>query len=134
MTFGLTRRQQQALEFIREYAAEHERMSPSIVEIGARMGTCKSNVFRILTRLEERGAIRRLRNRARAIEVVETRRLPTAEDLGGVFVGVDDHPRLLAYCRRTGKTEEVVISACINRYMGVLELEEKVAALTKTDR
>ena len=72
-TVGLTEKQGDAYRFICGYA--HERgCTPSYDEIGAALGLAsKSGVHRIVTALEERGRIRRLPNRARAIEIVEKR-------------------------------------------------------------
>lgn len=73
----MTPHQKQLLDFIRAYQAEHGGVSPSFDEMrGAIGGNSKSRVFDMLNRLESEGRIRRLRNRARAIEVVEDPRLP----------------------------------------------------------
>ena len=66
---GLTRRQQDALNFLIDYHDENG-IYPSCDEIkdGLELAS-KSGVHRLLTALEERGYIRRLPYRARAIEV-----------------------------------------------------------------
>jgi SOS-response transcriptional repressor LexA len=47
-------------------------LSPSFAEIKDAMGySSKSRVFHLLEQLEDRGFIRRMRNRARSIEIVE---------------------------------------------------------------
>lgn len=68
---GLTARQRDALVFIQKYTAENEGISPSFDDIQTALGLgSKSGVHRIVTALEERGRIRRLPNRARAIEII----------------------------------------------------------------
>ncbi|WP_422569974.1 LexA family protein [Antarcticirhabdus aurantiaca] len=70
-TVGLTEKQGNAYRFICDYADEHGH-TPSYGEIGMALGLAsKSGVHRIVTALEERGRIRRMPNRARAIEIVE---------------------------------------------------------------
>lgn len=67
---GLTRAQFDLLTFIRGYA-EDKGYPPSFDEMCEAMGLAsKSGVHRLLVALEERGAIRRLPHRARAIEIV----------------------------------------------------------------
>lgn len=64
---GLTRRQSTMLNFIRA-AAKKDGVVPSIDEIRDGMGLrSRGATHAMLLRLEERGAIRRLPNRARAI-------------------------------------------------------------------
>jgi SOS-response transcriptional repressor LexA len=67
---ALTPRQSEAFQFIRGFIANHG-YSPSFDDIRSGLDlTSKSAVHRILSRLEERGAIRRRPNMARAIEIV----------------------------------------------------------------
>ena len=67
---SLTTAQAEALAFI-ESAIEEDEVAPSCEEIKQHLGlSSKSGVHRILTALEERGRIRRMKNRARAIEIV----------------------------------------------------------------
>lgn len=67
---SLTPRQQDALRFIIGFQ-EAKGFSPSFMEIAGGIGVrSPSRVARHLDDLEERGAIRRLANRARAIEVL----------------------------------------------------------------
>ncbi len=64
-------RQQAALRYIIGYQEAFGGVSPSFMEIGAAIGYMgKSQVGRVLTALERKGHIRRLRYRARAIEVL----------------------------------------------------------------
>lgn len=74
---GLTRRQHDLLEFIRSYSARRH-YPPSFDEMCAALGLrSKSGVHRLVTALEERGAIARLANRARAIEITPTWSTPS---------------------------------------------------------
>lgn len=66
---GLTRRQQDALNFLIDFHDQNG-IYPSFDEIKDGIGLAsKSGVHRLLTALEKRGYIRRLPDRARAIEV-----------------------------------------------------------------
>lgn len=72
-----TKRQMDALRFIVGYQEAHNGVSPSMVEIVIGLGLAsKENAYRLLTGLEERGIIRRMRNRARAIEVLRPVSIP----------------------------------------------------------
>ena len=67
----LTRKQHELLEFIRE-RLEDSGISPSFDEMKDALGLkSKSGVHRLITGLEERGFIRRLPHRARALEVLK---------------------------------------------------------------
>lgn len=69
----LTRKQRELLKFIQERLADSG-ISPSFDEMKEALGLkSKSGVHRLITGLEERGFIRRLPHRARALDVV---RLP----------------------------------------------------------
>ena len=66
----LTQRQLQLLKFIQSYSHEHG-VSPSFDEMRAALKLqSKSGIHRLISGLEERGYIRRLAYRARALEVV----------------------------------------------------------------
>ena len=70
MAMSLTTRQSECLAFIRATMASNGR-APSLQEICDELDLpSKSQVHTLLTALEERGAIRRLPNRARAIELL----------------------------------------------------------------
>jgi len=74
----LTRKQLDLLKFINE-RLQKEGVPPSFDEMKEALNLrSKSGIHRLITALEERGFIRRLAHRARAIEIV---RLP--ESLGG---------------------------------------------------
>lgn len=69
----LTRKQYQLLQFVHRHLKE-EGVSPSFDEMKDALGLrSKSGIHRLITALEERGFIRRLPHRARAIEIL---RLP----------------------------------------------------------
>lgn len=66
----LTQRQRQLLTFICEYQTQHD-VPPSFDEMRVALKLrSKSGIHRLISGLEERGHIRRLTHRARAIEVV----------------------------------------------------------------
>lgn len=78
----LTRKQNELLNYINKYLTE-KGLSPSFDEMKDALGLkSKSGIHRLITGLEERGFIRRLPHKARALEVI---RLP--EDLGIVRRG-----------------------------------------------
>lgn len=66
---GLTARQQQCLDFLKSYHAA-KGIAPTMDEMAAHFGVAKSNVSRILDRLEERGRIRRSPRKARSVEFI----------------------------------------------------------------
>lgn len=66
----MTSRQASLLAFLRQRELAGD-LSPTFAEMMAHLGCrSKSEVHRILTALEERGEIRRMPNRARAIQTV----------------------------------------------------------------
>lgn len=68
---GLTTPQSNLLTYLRRYIASTGGVAPAFSEMMEATGaTSKSSVHRLLTALEERGHIRRMRDRARAIELV----------------------------------------------------------------
>ena len=67
----LTQRQLQLLRFIQDYVRDHD-VSPSFEEMRSALKLrSKSGIHRLISGLEERGYIRRLAYRARALEVVK---------------------------------------------------------------
>jgi SOS-response transcriptional repressor LexA len=71
MSFALTHEQGRTLAFIRTYLADHHK-APSMEEIAAHLGLkSKSGAYRLVKGLEERGHIRRLPKRARAMALTE---------------------------------------------------------------
>src|SRR5262249_16892899 len=77
----LTRKQRELLQFIQERLADSG-VSPSFDEMKEALGMkSKSGLHRLITGLEERGFIRRLPHRARALEIMrlaEDQRKPVA--------------------------------------------------------
>ena len=69
----LTPRQKECLDFIIRYQRESGGVSPSVVDINLATGSVakSGNGHRFLQDLEERGFIRRLPFKARAIEVLQ---------------------------------------------------------------
>ena len=68
---GATRKQEDLLSFIKSYTADNG-ISPSFAEMQLAVGLkSKSGVHRLVDALEERGRIRRIPQRARAIEIVD---------------------------------------------------------------
>ncbi len=79
----LTRKQLDLLEFIHK-RVQRDGVPPSFDEMKDALDLrSKSGIHRLITALEERGFIRRLAHRARAIEIVK---LPEALDSGATFV------------------------------------------------
>lgn len=77
---GVTKRQQDALRFISGYQ-QAKGYSPSRREISEALGLCsKSSAQRLLIGLEDRGAVRLLPFRDRAIEVLAPVAIPRAPD------------------------------------------------------
>ena len=69
---GLTARQQQCLDFMKRYRDERG-VVPSFQEMSDHLGyNSKSRVYKLLETMENRGVIRRLKAKARAVEIVET--------------------------------------------------------------
>jgi len=69
----VTRRQRQILDYVQGYLRRHG-YSPSLEEIGRHLGvTSLATVHKHLTRLEDRGAIRRRAHQSRSLEVVGSR-------------------------------------------------------------
>ena len=69
---SMTKRQQDALNYIRSFVYVNDGIAPTYTQIAAGIGLVhKSGIHRIITGLEERGHIRRLPNRHRAIVVID---------------------------------------------------------------
>ena len=68
---GLTEQQLRLLHYIGEFLVKNNGLSPSFEEMKVAMDLqSKSGVHRLIVALEERGYIRRLPNRARALAVI----------------------------------------------------------------
>lgn len=67
----MTRGQQLLLKYIGDFIAQNNGVVPSYGEMKTAMNMkSKSGIYRMIIALEERGLIRRLPHRARAIEIV----------------------------------------------------------------
>jgi len=74
----LTRKQSELLNFLTDHLHDHD-VPPSFDEMRDALGLAsKSGVHRLVSGLEERGYIRRLANRARAIELLKPTQTPGA--------------------------------------------------------
>src|ERR1700688_1375451 len=104
MSVGITKRQAESVDFIREYAAANNGVPPSYDEIRTKMGTkSKSDVARLIDGLEERGRITRIPRRARTIRITDDTSLrPDVMD------------RLPLYAAREDTTPDEVVSRCLN--------------------
>jgi len=72
----LTIKQRELLNFVQDYEHKHQ-ASPSFDEMRQAIGLAsKSGIHRLIIGLEERGFIRRLANRARAIEIIRNENTP----------------------------------------------------------
>ena len=77
----LTRKQKELLDYLTAHAEKSE-VSPSFDEMRDALGRAsKSGIHRLVSGLEERGYIRRLANRARAIDILKPG-TSAAADLG----------------------------------------------------
>jgi SOS-response transcriptional repressor LexA len=96
---SLTRSQAQLLRFIDRYITESGGVSPSFDECCAAVKLAsKSGVHRLLTALEERGFIRRIPHRARALTVLK--RLDGAPTETGALTAYESLLRRVYFCCR----------------------------------
>jgi len=87
----LTKKQRDLLEFIHT-RVQRDGVPPSFDEMKDALDLrSKSGIHRLITALEERGFIRRLAHRARAIEIVK---MPDAMDKGGFVPDVSEGDRV----------------------------------------
>lgn len=71
----MTRRQADALDFIKGYQSEQGGVSPTLQQIATALGLRnRSTAKKLLDGLEQRGFIRRLPGKVRAIEVINKTR------------------------------------------------------------
>jgi len=124
----LTKKQLELLEFIHK-RVQRDGVSPSFDEMKMALSLrSKSGIHRLITALEERGFIRRLAHRARAIEIV---RLP--ESLGGES-GSGFHPRVIDGDRplapRPANSEPVRIDATEVPLMGRIAAGVPIEAIS----
>ena len=84
----LTKKQQELLRFIEQRLAA-DGVSPSFEEMKAALDLkSKSGIHRLITALEERGFIRRLPHRARALEIINR----DTDSIGGLKDHDHDQP------------------------------------------
>lgn len=103
--FGLTPQQQILLNYIAWHIATHG-IAPSYAEMCAATGhTSKSAVHRLLGALEERGYIERLENRNRAIRIVDTSEIRTADAIRVVLDRCAVSPLMAEMLRRLLEAE-----------------------------
>ena len=68
----LTRKQKELFVYLSEYISEND-ISPSFEEMKNAVNLkSKSGIHRLITSLEQRGYIRRLKHKARAMEVIKS--------------------------------------------------------------
>lgn len=67
----LTAPQRECLLYVQSHLAATGGVSPSVTEIATALETARSTAFSLMKQLEIRGHIRRLPDRARAIEVIK---------------------------------------------------------------
>lgn len=95
----LTKKQHQLLVFIKE-RLDATGVAPSFEEMKEALELkSKSGIHRLITALEERGFIRRLPHRARALEVVATPELPASSQQGRVGDSTVIHTNFRAKAR-----------------------------------
>lgn len=68
---GLTRRQKEYLEWIKEYLATHDGEAPSYEEIATAMETGISSAQRIVSAIIERGHLANIKGSPRSLALVE---------------------------------------------------------------
>ncbi len=126
----LTRKQLDLLEFIHK-RVQRDGVPPSFDEMKEALDLrSKSGIHRLITALEERGFIRRLAHRARAIEIVK---LP--ESLGGDASGF--HPRVIEGDRRDTRKpanaiEIAAVEACELPVMGRIAAGVPIEAIQQS--
>ncbi|MCU0224858.1 MAG: transcriptional repressor LexA [Acidobacteria bacterium] len=109
---GLTRRQKEILDFVREFI-EKQGYSPSLDEIGRHFGLSSvATVHKHVTNLVQKGLLRRVWNQNRSLEVVREDDAPRAAEvpvLGRVGAGAralevpEDPARLEVPCWMVGR-------------------------------
>lgn len=102
---GLTKRQAQLLAFIKDYIARYG-VAPTVQEMVDGMGgKSKSPTAVMLRKLEERGHIRRMPDRARAVEIVE-RGHP-----------VNLNPEIHRIAKRYAEDEHITLDVAVNELL-----------------
>ncbi|SLN54204.1 transcriptional repressor LexA [Oceanibacterium hippocampi] len=109
----LTRKQHELLAFIQRHLGEHG-VSPSFDEMKDALGLkSKSGIHRLITALEERGFLRRLPHRARALEVLRTANDAAAPPAPPARNTVPFEPQVIHadFAERTGRRPDPAESA-----------------------
>ena len=85
MGYGLTPRQKKLFDFIKSYMKK-EPVAPSYEEMKDSLNLkSKSGIHRLISALEERGFIKRLAHKARALEVIKLPETASANDIYNSF-------------------------------------------------
>lgn len=110
MSVGLTRTQADLLGFIARYQTAHDGASPSFGEMAAELGhKSKAHIGEMLDALEQRGHIRRLPNKARAIEVIPQRAVTLRPEI---------HELTRRYARKNHITIETAANELLRDLLG----------------
>ena len=149
----LTQKQSELLAFLTSHMAEHD-VPPSFDEMRDALGLAsKSGIHRLVSGLEERGYIRRLANRARAIEILRpatagqaiTRAVSSAVEhvtlplLGRIAAGTpiealsDPTTHLEVPARRIGSAEHFALEIIGDSMTGAGILEGDTVLIQRAD-
>lgn len=131
----LTKKQLDLLNFIHQ-RLQKDGVPPSFDEMKVALDLrSKSGIHRLITALEERGFIRRLAHRARAIEIL---RLPenmtgaaTGDDAPGPAINIDTRRTPPASAPRTAPSEEAVIASLQIPVMGRIAAGVPIEAINQ---
>lgn len=106
----MTSQQAKLLHFITAYRDRHDGATPSYAEMASAMCLhSKSGISRLLAALQERGHIRRLPGRARAIQIVD--------GTLGMLIEIGAFRKLGLYCQKTKAEPVAIISEAIDEYL-----------------
>lgn len=113
MSHGLTRRQRDAVDFIRDFI-RNERCAPTVREIAAAMGLASTGAAHdLIAQLAARGAITHRPREARSIAIVEHDAIPVA-------LPSDLRAQVEALARAAGVTSEAVIVEAVRDRLSAL--------------
>lgn len=126
-TYGLTKRQHDALDIIEEYI-ERERQSPSFEDIKNALGIAsKSSVVRLVRALKDRGMIDFLPHRARSIVVLVSDPAPAkpacpapvSKDAAATWVALPQHlyARLARFCVERDEKIDAVLADAVELHL-----------------
>lgn len=106
----MTEKQRECLAFIAKYVGEHGK-SPSMDDIMEALGLkSKSGIARLVDALEERGHIRRLRYRARSIQLI---------DPGEVKLSHEIFRLVQKYAQGQHKKVDTIVNEALAEWLGV---------------